>query len=25
VQAHFNLDAQTLASLRKDKPVIVAP
>src|SRR6476646_9756521 len=25
VQAHLNLDQQTLAALRKDKPVIVAP
>jgi hypothetical protein len=24
VQAHLNLDAQTMAVLRKDKPVIVA-
>ena len=25
VQQHLNLDAQTLAALRKDKPVVVGP
>ena len=25
VQAHLNLDQQTMAALRKDKPVIVGP
>jgi oxalate decarboxylase len=25
VQAHLNLDRATMAALRKDKPIIVAP